>query len=799
LTALPLSPLEGFVVSRIDGAADVATLCDLTSLEVEQVAQIVDRLIRLGAVEWAEETVSLPKATGRAPAKTPAGALTVPPNLRKPSAPSTVRPPSAPDIPKARVRLSGSRRVPTMPRQPYRGGGRSDHVESDRLSDLQTSPPRPSHTGSLRPPGRLVEVEAEDSNDAVAKADTLPPPSGPPPSGPPPSGPPPSGPRSSRAPSSARSSGRRLMSDWRPTPVPSDGPPDGGAPVHGASGTGSVASGSPASTTSTPPPGDPEPIHLDELASDVGIIDLGPFPGSPPVPEEAAASERGSDPPVDAFTGDPFEEEPVDPRSLAPEAPESPETTDGTGSAPPASEPAASAPPASEAPVSAAPASRPPASEVPQGDPTPSTAPSGSSQSPTAAASAFGATQPDAPAGDDAADLGADRRKEINDLYFALDLLDHYAVLSLPRTAEKAEIRKRYFAISKRFHPDTMFRKRLGSFKPRMEAIFHRATEAYEVLSRKKRRLEYDAYLERVEKTRAAEVEVEVGETEARQVERRTMEPPIPVGDVQGVLAGASEAPSSVDEAAASVPPSGAFSGDPPASKAPPLRTLSDAERRARQRMLARRLLGGRSPSSSRPPGDSGRPGQEGAARRLASTLIGAGEITGSRDRSRRQFDMALRSEREGDLAMAVRQMRLAKAMAPEEAEIAAELDRLAFALAASLAEEYEKQAMYEQSNGKWAAAATSWGKVSEGRPKDAAAAHNAAEALLRARGDLHRAEALIKKAIDLEPDDLSHQITLAKVYVGAGLGLGAKRVLRGVLKAEPKQAEAKQLLESLD
>src|SRR5690606_5479688 len=84
LTKLPLSPLEGLVLSRIDGLASVALLADLTNLEVAEVEAMVERLIALGAAEWVRESVSLPRATGREPTRTPSAPVTVPPSLRAP-------------------------------------------------------------------------------------------------------------------------------------------------------------------------------------------------------------------------------------------------------------------------------------------------------------------------------------------------------------------------------------------------------------------------------------------------------------------------------------------------------------------------------------------------------------------------------------------------------------------------------------------------------------------------------------------------------------------------------------------
>src|SRR5262249_3207497 len=53
LRALPLTPIEGFVLSRIDGSATVQDLADLTSQDPSEVEATIAKLIGHGAVEWA--------------------------------------------------------------------------------------------------------------------------------------------------------------------------------------------------------------------------------------------------------------------------------------------------------------------------------------------------------------------------------------------------------------------------------------------------------------------------------------------------------------------------------------------------------------------------------------------------------------------------------------------------------------------------------------------------------------------------------------------------------------------------
>lgn len=86
-------------------------------------------------------------------------------------------------------------------------------------------------------------------------------------------------------------------------------------------------------------------------------------------------------------------------------------------------------------------------------------------------------------------------RRRILDGYHDLEGKDHYALLGVPPTADRAEIRTAYFELARVFHPDSQFGKELGGFKLKMEIVFRRLAEAYEVLRRPNKRAEYDEYL----------------------------------------------------------------------------------------------------------------------------------------------------------------------------------------------------------------------------------------------------------------------------------------------------------------
>ncbi|MBX3270244.1 MAG: DnaJ domain-containing protein [Sandaracinaceae bacterium] len=695
LTSLPLGPLEGFVLSRLDGEASVAVLADLTNLDEGQVHEIVERLIGLGAAEWARESVSLPLPTGRPATRTPSREITVPPFLRGPPSPSSSGAP-------ARVR---------MRHEPAERAARA----SIKLDGVYSS----------RPPAAeevdMARSSVFPSSSRVTGAPSAPPSSRPPPSVPPalddiPLPPPPSRDRLARLSSQAP----ELFGE-----VPSLDP------QAAASATPSPASSPPAAAAPAPPSESP-PAPPGEAAP------------SPLAPSEAIA---------DAARGD------GSPSGDAPAA--------GAEGAPPSSEPAAAS--STDAP--------PP---VPEGE---------------------------------ALDLDAERRRRIDDLYFALELLDHYEVLGVPREAPRAVVRDAYFQLSKVFHPDTMFRKRLGPYKARMEAIFQRLTEAYETLGKKKGREEYDRYLGVLDKTREVEraLDERPDEDERGRLGRQAAQieadvamgrPPSTPGTELPEGLGAGDAPA---RPRTSAPPVAPASSTPPAR-----REMSEEGKRRQRELMAKKLRGAgassasaRRPSPVAPPPTAPKADRQEVLRGLTSTLRQARAQTGGTDPIQRHLAQAKRAEAEGDVAEAANHLRAALLMAPERADVEAEHQRVAGLVAASMAASYEQQARYEEGHGKWAAAAISWGKVVAGRPDDPSAMRHAAEALVAARGDLHRAAALAQRAVELSSGDAGRHakslLTQAKVFVAAGLGRNARRVLQRALELDPGNEIAENLLRDLD
>lgn len=92
-------------------------------------------------------------------------------------------------------------------------------------------------------------------------------------------------------------------------------------------------------------------------------------------------------------------------------------------------------------------------------------------------------------------DLELEHRTYLLDVHDRLATISHYELLGVPRSADKKTIKNAYYRITGSVHPDRFFRKRLGSYKSKMEAIFTRLEDAYRTLTAADARAKYDATL----------------------------------------------------------------------------------------------------------------------------------------------------------------------------------------------------------------------------------------------------------------------------------------------------------------
>jgi tetratricopeptide (TPR) repeat protein len=412
------------------------------------------------------------------------------------------------------------------------------------------------------------------------------------------------------------------------------------------------------------------------------------------------------------------------------------------------------------------------------------------------------------------ADIDDSIKRRILNAFYGSEGKNYYQLLGLPRDADKKAIKAAYFELSKLFHPDSLFGKELGPFKSKMEVVFKRLTEAYEVLGRNQRRKEYDDYLASTDTTHAIQETLEHAATETTTVEAAATfdEPaPAPVSFVPPPAAPEpKQAPKQVDLRPPQTAeqrkqlarerfrrtltgPAAAASGPNRPTGPNPVITGANAANAG----AARPPSGRPERTSARPPGESAERTErrdsaiKGLQQSLRSSALSASRVDPVVALLKRAQD----AERAGDLLSAAAALQSALALDSDRKEIQEQYARVSKAVTRNLADNYEKQARYEEKMGKWAAAATSWDRVAEGRPDDVVAARSAAEAMLKAGGDLHRAQRHAQRAVDIAPSDVANVVVLARVFLAAGLRLNARRELEKAVKLDPQNEMIRNLL----
>jgi tetratricopeptide (TPR) repeat protein len=101
----------------------------------------------------------------------------------------------------------------------------------------------------------------------------------------------------------------------------------------------------------------------------------------------------------------------------------------------------------------------------------------------------------------------AERRREIEEAWEGLQSKNHFEVLGLTRKASAGDVKKAYFSLARRFHPDVHHGASLGDLRDKLEAVFIRLGEAHEVLRDQSKRSDYEERLGRPRPQAPAEPE----------------------------------------------------------------------------------------------------------------------------------------------------------------------------------------------------------------------------------------------------------------------------------------------------
>jgi len=389
---------------------------------------------------------------------------------------------------------------------------------------------------------------------------------------------------------------------------------------------------------------------------------------------------------------------------------------------------------------------------------------------------------------EEAVDIEEGRKRTILDTFYGLDNSNHYQLLKVEPTADKRAIKNAYYEIVNVFHPDRYFGKNLGSFKAKLERVFARLTEAHDVLTRLAPRAEYDAYLASLRKTRDFDQRLSESSVaaEVSEIQRRIEEEARAAERAHA----SSPAPAPAPMPTSSVPPRTVSPYPSTPSSQPRIQSQRPLDPDARKRALARKL-GGRtfsgsipavnastppaSPRSSLTPSMPSNPPHSvrtDAHERAASDLKRRYEqrVTQARnEQAERYLESARVSLASKDPVSAANALRIAASLVPDDAEIATRLAEVQRQATVLLADHYLAQAQYEERDGRMAEAALSYARASVGSPT-ARVFERAAYCALLASGDLRTASEHARRAVSLAPEDAQARVTLARIYVTAGM-----------------------------
>ncbi|MBN1610249.1 MAG: DnaJ domain-containing protein [Polyangiaceae bacterium] len=380
----------------------------------------------------------------------------------------------------------------------------------------------------------------------------------------------------------------------------------------------------------------------------------------------------------------------------------------------------------------------------------------------------------------DGTDLDAARRELIVKTHSQLAELDHYALLGVDPTADRKAIKATYYKVASVFHPDRYYGKNLGSYKAKLETIFERFTQAERVLSDPKARADYDSYLARQRRTRDLE--------QALGAPKDTTAPPV--------------APPS--EHASAQPVSAQSSSLAPAlagrATPQPVQPFSSPPSEQRKRALARKLLGGGSPSGSR-------------SQQMPAVQPSDGPSRSGHDELRRLYEQRSHASRDAKVeerlsaagaalqdkqpVVAAAELRAAESLGATDPQLIARIESFRRRLAEEMADSYLEQARYEERAGRLTDAAVSYQKAAEGRPS-APPYCAAARCLLESGGDLRRAADLARKAVGLAPEDAQIRFVLARVFMAAGMRTSALNALEQASGLAPDDTNIRNWLRRL-
>lgn len=366
---------------------------------------------------------------------------------------------------------------------------------------------------------------------------------------------------------------------------------------------------------------------------------------------------------------------------------------------------------------------------------------------------------------DETVDIDHGKKKKIIELFDALDSRTHYEMLELPTDADKKRVKTAYYSIAPEFHPDKYFRKRLGPYKAKIEAIFAKLTLAHDVLTSKQRRAEYDTYLEQLRRNRMMAALLEHDPA-----------------DIPAVVVAA------VEEDPMNPPPTprgrSMYDGDP---------LGPDSARSRRGAVFKPTGITARRAALEVPASGSSGPSGVDASRRVDTARPDPRKL----QLERYVLAAKVALERK-DLAAAANAYRLAAALASDDDALVRKALEVQRTASNELSEGFVKQADYEASQGRWVEAASSYASGCRSRPDDARLHERVAFATLKSGQNARRAVDYARRAVKLAPQVAEYRITLVRAFIAAGLETSARAEVERLAELASNDAKVRDAIAQL-
>lgn len=421
-----------------------------------------------------------------------------------------------------------------------------------------------------------------------------------------------------------------------------------------------------------------------------------------------------------------------------------------------------------------------------------------------------------ADAGPERTELTATELADIEGMLMLIECGTLYQRLKVRDDADRRAIRDAYFRLSKQFHPDAFYGRRLEGYRERLEGIFRALTHAYDVLSNKHQRAEYDRSigLDPMRPLVASPVGEAAGGPDAsgpraampqrtQSGTQQAVQPPKSTTTTQPAIASPTRPmeplrppPLSSASAGGSVTATRSAIGQASSASPPSVTPPSEDAQRAAREALARKLAGGRTLSQGSMPAVQP-PGAVSAGASLQAQFANRPELA-----QRAKLQSLLTNVRElvarGDYLGACNLMQVVRAMAPDDRAIedeAREIHKLLLVQQApknaEAAREAERARQFEQ-------AAMLWGKVAAVKPDEFEPQLRLGRCLLALGREFPRAAEAARRAIHAAPRRIEGHLLLAEIFEAAGKPASARSSAEQAAKLDPSSPAVKELLARL-